>query len=725
MIETVADVNWLASQASGAVTPSNLMRIMITYLAEHPVNAQSWRLSGVNYQWDLDSLLSRVNRYVTARLAELRGETPEVTFKGEDVTAPGTLQRTIDRLQKVVDDWDNDAEQLHMAEEISIVLACYHTKKEVDELLRKSLLTDTCEQSAQLVKQVIDIIKGKEKPMFIDETLEMLNVLEEECVCTEQEIESGFNALTIAEDVVRFIQHHILTVGHYDDTDHLVGAAKIMPTHANDYTSIRAQLILVREYIERRTKKLQEVEKEETMNNEVEMVECEYCNQKHPIDECTQLSNGNYVCESCKEDHYFTCDECGDLHCDEDGHWIESEEIQVCHRCYDRLFTTCEGCGQSFRHSDMTEADDGEYYCESCYEDRFTTCDHCGCEVYRDDAYWTDNDECLCESCYDRYTARHVIHDYHDDDVDFSLNTYNGEPINDRTLTIGIEHEVGGDQSYAEGFNEIVNDRFEECNVALFRDSSVDGFEIVSMPMTIEYFKHQFLPVYKKGLQYLKDHNFKGYNEGGIHIHFTMLEDNMQIARLCNILYGSIDDITAWTKITKRDRYEMDRWCSMKDRKYSTVDILRDGLKKCTSNRHTALNCDEDRTCTHELRIFNSTLDIDEYATCVEVLLSLLNFIELDTGKGAYVTTRDWVQYVMDYKDCYTLVHKRLLDEDIYSDYGFDEADYIVPSQDYELTPQDEQMIDDVVSHIFTNLGDLDIDEGDDMIQRRAEVAVG
>jgi formylmethanofuran dehydrogenase subunit E len=57
--------------------------------------------------------------------------------------------------------------------------------------------------------------------------------------------------------------------------------------------------------------------------------------------------------------------ECGDYlseayECDHDGY-------PLCESCYDNYYTECAECGEIFRTGDMEEIE-GDYYCESCAE---------------------------------------------------------------------------------------------------------------------------------------------------------------------------------------------------------------------------------------------------------------------------------------------------------------------------------------------------------------------
>ena len=432
-----------------------------------------------------------------------------------------------------------------------------------------------------------------------------------------------------------------------------------------------------------------ETKGDETMEEEINVIYCAWCDK--PIDENdAHYVDGEdcHVCDSCWEDVY-ACEDCEqDFHTDDlifvvdnpntgDGH-------NVCRSCLDRYYVKCEHCGEYVRRSDAYSNSNGDYFHEACYDELYTSCDDCGDEVPRDEIIWDEERGMdVCEYCYRRYNNR-LIHGWHDDNIEYHTNATASEKAFedvDSLFLIGTEHEVSGPKEYARGFLEIVNgpnydegERDYEKNVMLCNDSSIDneGFEIVSQAMTLKYYEQEFLPRYEKGLRYLENNGFRGKHVNcGIHVHFTAIKDRYQLARLANILYGNVDDRKAWYSIADRSESNMDSYASMTNRRSTSIDIIEHGHKEINSNRYTALNYDE-RTGTHELRIFNSTMSITEFKTNIEVLLSLLDFTSSNRvqPRGINVTTYDWVLFISQNADRYKLVHQRLLDEKVFQLYS-------------------------------------------------------
>lgn len=409
------------------------------------------------------------------------------------------------------------------------------------------------------------------------------------------------------------------------------------------------------------------------------------------------------ICDDCYEEEYFTCEDCGNIFPNSDKNFIEHYDCDVCNDCYNENYVHCYRCGEILHKDDAEWSEcDQEWFCSDCFWEDHTLCEDCGDEILRDNAIWVDSIQAsVCESCYKAKYG--VIYDWHDDDIDFNLNSMPYESL-DNKITIGIEHEVTGSEEFARGLDAILNtDKVR--NVFFCRDGSVSGFEIVSNPMTVRYFYEEFLPVYKKGLEYLQDKGFSGADGGGIHIHFKGLETQMHIARACNILYGDMDAQAAWLKISNRRKDKLEDWCSMSNRKHSTLDILQGDYHNCSDGRYTALNYDGCRTNTHELRIFNSTLSYEEYIAYVQVTIALAEFCRTDIGKGAYVTTRDYLEWLYDNRGRFGTAVRILTDRDVFEDYGIGEVQIPLDFNvgDVELTQEDHEEIEGIVNSLFNN----------------------
>jgi len=102
---------------------------------------------------------------------------------------------------------------------------------------------------------------------------------------------------------------------------------------------------------------------------------CEYCFHRK-CRRCNSCSlnfyksemhsdNDTYICESCFDEHYITCEKCDGFVLAENAIFIESEHINVCESCCDYHFVHCEKCNEWIDKKLISEID-GEYFCKSC-----------------------------------------------------------------------------------------------------------------------------------------------------------------------------------------------------------------------------------------------------------------------------------------------------------------------------------------------------------------------
>lgn len=417
---------------------------------------------------------------------------------------------------------------------------------------------------------------------------------------------------------------------------------------------------------------------------------CNDCGAIIPNNEAVETGDGELVCEECIASNYVYCDECENYHRHEDTTYLENYEITVCDSCLDNNFSRCEGCGEWVSDDERYTTDGGDIYCEDCYYDRYTTCDDCGCELYRDDAICIDGCN-YCDSCAEEHEEEpdyDNIYDYH------AFNHYNyipryskGEDSSDSSISLyGLELEVGG---YCSKASEIV-DRLQGNAIAM-HDSSVDGFELVFMPITRKYLYNELRPVLEDALKFMINNDFKGHNAGGIHIHFTKIPNSMQVANMTRIIYGDEKDRKIWLKITQR-RPENMHWCSMTSDVYDTDYILNNNIyaPAGTGNHGTALNfCT--RTNTHELRIFNSNLRIERVLKNFECVFALQDYIA--KASEPICDTRGFIDFVdkhaEDYPHLVAFLHEKRVFEIANRFYG----------DTYTSTPNSETVNSEVTNN--------------------------
>ena len=145
--------------------------------------------------------------------------------------------------------------------------------------------------------------------------------------------------------------------------------------------------------------------------NEEDSFYCEDCGERMCDDHAYWIDGSDkYVCESCYEECYTSCDECGSkIHNDDAWHF---EDETYCNDCYSELIKTCHECGEECRKIDMNFTND-EWYCVDCYEELFVGCAECGKAISKEDTFYCtecgytyctncqEEKEGMCENCYE------------------------------------------------------------------------------------------------------------------------------------------------------------------------------------------------------------------------------------------------------------------------------------------------------------------------------------
>ena len=392
-------------------------------------------------------------------------------------------------------------------------------------------------------------------------------------------------------------------------------------------------------------------------------MKCDICGELHSLDEGKIIKGSNhiyFVCDGCDPDNYAICDDCGELveedktltthdnriicekcyenngyyMCEECGRVMEDSNIVyiqdihewVCDDCAEEKYYQCMECGEWYSSDKIITDSEGQYLCEDCYCDNYYTCAECGEFVHQDNAFWDEgSDDMYCEYCYNTEIYSPFINSYHSNDdwtVHYAEDEYN-DYMSDK-LTRGLEIEVAGYADFAEGFME----RVDNDLIYLEKDGSVAGFEIITQPMTRKYATEIFTDKISKGFEFLKEHNFKGHNAGGIHIHVGLPYDNeldfmsclLKLKKLLYNLPPHLQDLLLL--ISQRRSDALKRWS------YNTY-CRKLTLQNCTlqDNRYELLNIDS-RTRTLEFRMFNSNLRTERIMKNIEVVLSLLDYVE-------------------------------------------------------------------------------------------------
>lgn len=394
-------------------------------------------------------------------------------------------------------------------------------------------------------------------------------------------------------------------------------------------------------------------------------VKCDDCDEW--VDECDAYTtaDGRTICQNCYEDSYFTCEDCGEIYHQDDVFKVfdsNNYERYVCEYCRNHNYTECECCNEYHTIDDMYETYDGNCVCQDCANNYYYTCEGCGNLVHQDEEHYSETRECsFCPNCWES-EEDNVIYSYHSYD-NFSPRKM-GE--DDEGMTFGFELEVSGDRSYAEEFLSL----FKDEEIVLMNDSSIsgDGFEIITQPMTENYFYEEFLGRFKEGLKFLREHGFESHNCGGLHIHMSEPSINVA-AQLAHMLFNCPEnEIDVWLQLTQRNRSNLDRWASFDERPVDFDELRsRDYHDRLTKgySRYVALNYDT-RTRTYEFRIFNGNLRLERFLKNFEIVKSLVKYCQkYERATIPYANMKEWLKYIDENKLFYQNLYEFINEKDI------------------------------------------------------------
>ena len=186
-----------------------------------------------------------------------------------------------------------------------------------------------------------------------------------------------------------------------------------------------------------------------------------------------------------------------------------------------------EGQDVSYMFANYDHYGDTQPLCIDCYNSR-TDCGECGYQVYEYDGHYCDrHGESFCEGCYDdsHYSCEYSnesLHDYGYRPTPLFKRTQAQTEAYSRTgdipLYMGIELETEGSLEIDNLADFIEADG--ENHFYLKEDSSVSGPEMVSHPMTLDYWE-EWSDSLKELLNSAKNDSLHTGNSAGYHVHIN------------------------------------------------------------------------------------------------------------------------------------------------------------------------------------------------------------
>ena len=301
----------------------------------------------------------------------------------------------------------------------------------------------------------------------------------------------------------------------------------------------------------------------------------------------------------------------------------------MCDSCYVNR-TYCTICSYS-AHRDAFHQDDYETrLCESCYES-VGTCDNCSSFLPMGGNYCDDCDTDYCANCSNEH-----MHNYDEQIHNYS---YKPEPLfhppmsdaeyENQPVYMGVELEVdgGGSTSGAQELNEISKN---ESLFYLKDDGSLlDGIEIVTHPMTLEYHTNEMPWAEVQKIARTSGHKSHDTGTCGLHVHVnraglgrTVNEQQEVISKMVVLFWKMWPDIVEFSRRNPADLH----WSKGNHLKSSINHNLKftqeSEIQKAVypDDRYSAINTQP--THTIEFRLFRGTLRRD-------TLIAALQFVQL------------------------------------------------------------------------------------------------
>jgi hypothetical protein len=160
--------------------------------------------------------------------------------------------------------------------------------------------------------------------------------------------------------------------------------------------AIREMVIMLNDVIEN------DSDEEDEEYEEGEYETCVNCGESLEVDsDSINWYDGDAYCDSCFDEDFTTCDECGKSCPKDDAIWANN--MMWCGSCHNNNYMDCCVCGESIKCGDQYEFDE-EDYCQDCYLEKVTCCDKCSSDCLRDESHYVGR-RTLCQDCYEeKYT---------------------------------------------------------------------------------------------------------------------------------------------------------------------------------------------------------------------------------------------------------------------------------------------------------------------------------
>ena len=356
-------------------------------------------------------------------------------------------------------------------------------------------------------------------------------------------------------------------------------------------------------------------------------------------------ASGDTVCESCM----VLCESCEDiLSVDDDYNSVEGQTW--CETCTNNNAHWCDLCDSYFTGYTYGTDDCNDTMCERCYENNTTYCEDC-------DATYLNG----CEYNHDEDVDTRLVHDYsYRPDPKF----HSSEDENTR-LYFGIEVETevrGGSYENRRYAAEYAVSLEQEGLAYLKSDGSLEcGFEIVSHPMTHDYFMNKASMLWNTigTLKSNYDMMAWGTKTCGLHIHISRAGFNggSHQHRFLQLVYNN------------KDFYEVlagrssSHWAKFDDNVDPSTGqkSFKHKFERGGSDRYAAVNTNNRQTL--EMRIFRGSLNTRFIKSCIDLAHASVEFtrvMSVPEVREHKLDCINLIQYIRERAELYPSLNQRL-----------------------------------------------------------------
>jgi hypothetical protein len=331
---------------------------------------------------------------------------------------------------------------------------------------------------------------------------------------------------------------------------------------------------------------------------------------------------------------------------DDTSHQVDSRN-QWCEDCTDNYANYCGNCYEYHTAESYYIEDQGEYYCEDCASNT-NWCDNCSVYNLR-----------VCDNCEEE---THRVHDY----------SYRPDPIfhGEGKLFFGIEVETEAPRNSYEALREAAEYayRLEDEQLAYLKsDGSLNvGFELVTHPMTHDYYMNE-APMLWETISTLRDeHKMRAWSTGtcGLHVHISRagFSNGSHMHRFLRLVYSNEK---FYARLAGRDS---SRWAKFDDVKVydnhtdKTYNKFKNKIERGRdSDRYSAVNT-QNRT-TFEMRIFRGTVNVDTIKSAIDLAHASVEYtrgLTVSEVRDGALDSAKFIQYIHDNKNLYPSLIARM-----------------------------------------------------------------